>query len=157
MGGRSVDHSNSPVCLDRLILVDVLQFVGSGNFWLVFGGPAGSPRVEVEELTIGVVPVEVPLSEDARRVLRLGNTRVSLDIVVNCFLAGQSPEEIAEQYPTLELADLHVVLAYYLRHTAVVDKYLAAQAADADRARARWQARVLPKGIRERLLSRRSA
>lgn len=111
----------------------------------------------MEELTITVVPVEVPLVEDARGVLRVANTRVSLDIVVNCFLAGQSPEEIAEQYPTLELADLYAVLAYYLRHTAVVDEYLAAQAADADRARSGWEARVLPNGIRGRLLSRRTA
>lgn len=49
----------------------------------------------METLTITVVPVEVPLAADARGVLRVGDTRVSLDIVVNCFAAGQSPEEIA--------------------------------------------------------------
>lgn len=112
---------------------------------------------EVDTLTITVVPVEVPLVADARGVLRVGKTRVSLDIVVNDFLAGQSPEDIAEQYPTLGLPDLYAVLAYYLRHSAAVDEYLAGQAADADRARAEWESRVRPAGIRSRLLARRTA
>lgn len=106
-------------------------------------------------MTITVTPEPVPLAADASGVMRIGNTRVSLDILVNAFHAGQSPEEIREQYPTVELADIYSVLTYYLRHTADVDAYLAEQDHQRDQARAETQARFPQAGIRARLLARR--
>lgn len=39
----------------------------------------------------------IPLSEDEQETIRVGNTRVTLDIVIAAFQEGATPEEIVEQ------------------------------------------------------------
>ena len=66
-----------------------------------------------------------PLSEDATGALRVGNSRVLLEIVVRAFQDGATPETIVQRYSTLALPDVYSVLAYYLRHPSEVEEYLA--------------------------------
>lgn len=66
----------------------------------------------------------VPLRVDSSEAVRVGKTRVMLDIVVTAFRMGYSAEEIVNQYPTLDLADVYTVLGYYLRNQAEIDTYL---------------------------------
>lgn len=58
---------------------------------------------------------------------RVTGTRVSLDSVVRGYWDGSSPEEIAEDYPSLSLEQVHGALAFYLRNRAEIDHYLAQQ------------------------------
>jgi len=99
----------------------------------------------------------VPLKAAAGGVVLVEGTRVPLDLVVEAFNAGESAEEIVLNYPTLRLADTFAVLAYYLHHREDVDAYVAERRQEADALRARIQLRFDPRGIRERLLARRSA
>lgn len=71
-----------------------------------------------------------PLRQDGQ-TLRVGDSNVPLEIVLAAFHSGNSPERIVEQYPTLDLADVYDVVAYYLRHRRDVDEYLAEQLAAA--------------------------
>ncbi|HET9226147.1 MAG TPA: DUF433 domain-containing protein, partial [Thermoanaerobaculia bacterium] len=66
----------------------------------------------------------IPLSTDANGVIRVAGTRVTLDTVVDTFMVGASPEEIAQDFPVLRLDDVYAVITYYLRHRAEVDAYL---------------------------------
>lgn len=66
----------------------------------------------------------VPLRTDPEGVVRVQGTRVTLDTVVAAFKAGARAEEIAYDYPSLELADVYAVLTYYLRHQNEVADYL---------------------------------
>jgi len=56
--------------------------------------------------------------------IRLKGTRVGLEQVVSAYLAGQLPEEIAVEFPTVTLEQVHGVIAYYLRRREEVDAYL---------------------------------
>lgn len=67
---------------------------------------------------------DAPLALDADQVIRIGRTRVTLDTVIATFLEGATAEEIAEDYSSLELADIYLVLGFYLRHKAIVDRYV---------------------------------
>ncbi|RMI04830.1 MAG: DUF433 domain-containing protein [Calditrichaeota bacterium] len=98
----------------------------------------------------------VPLRIDKNGVVRVGNTRVTLDTVVLAFRQGATAEEIAHQYPTLDLAEVYAVIAYYLRHRAEVEEYLARRRAEAEEIRKENESRFDPTGIRERLLARRA-
>jgi len=62
-----------------------------------------------------------PLTEDASGALRIGNSRVLLEIVVRAFQDGATPESIVQRCSTLALPDVYAVLAYYLRHPNEVD------------------------------------
>src|SRR5437773_7966252 len=66
-----------------------------------------------------------PLREDASGALRVGDSRVLLELVVRAFQDGATPETIVQRYSTLSLPDVYAVIAYYLRHSSEVDKYLA--------------------------------
>jgi uncharacterized protein (DUF433 family) len=57
-------------------------------------------------------------------VLCVGETRVTLDTIVYALREGETPEEIANQYPSLSLSDVRQAIDYYLRHREEVDKYL---------------------------------
>ena len=65
-----------------------------------------------------------PLREDADGALRVGQTRVPLEIVLHAYNSGESPEVIVESYPTLDLADVYSVIAYHLRHPDAFTAYL---------------------------------
>ena len=98
----------------------------------------------------------MPLRQDADGTVRVGGTRVLLDVVVSSYRDGASAEQIVEQYPDLNLADVYAVLGYYLRHRREVDAYVTARQDQADRLRAEIEGRIDPRGIRDRLLARRA-
>ena len=98
----------------------------------------------------------VPLEAGADGVIRVGNTRVTLDTVVAAFSQGATAEEIAQRYPSLELADVYQVIGYYLRRPSEVEAYLEERRAHADAVRKENEARFDPRGVRDRLLARRA-
>lgn len=105
--------------------------------------------------TLTIEPVAVPLREDPTGAIRIGESRVLLDMVIHAFWKGQSPEGIAQSYDTLELPDVYAVLAYYLTHRAEVDAYLARREQEAEALRLRIQASQPPTpDLKERLLRR---
>lgn len=99
----------------------------------------------------------LPLTTDARGTTRVGGTRVTLDTLVEAFQEGLTAEEIAQQYPVLDLADVYVVISYYLRHRQQVESYLAERRQEAARVRFEVEARDPRGDFRERLLARRKS
>lgn len=67
---------------------------------------------------------EVALRTDSRGVIRVGKSRVTLDLVIYAFNQGQTPEEIVMEFPSLKLADVYSAVSYYLNNRAKVDAYL---------------------------------
>lgn len=99
-----------------------------------------------------------PLRRDASGALRVGTSRVLLELVIQAFEDGVTPETIHQQYPTATLSDVYGVIAYYLRHRDEVEAYLVAREQQADEIRQRIENRQGDLGdVRERLLARRSA
>ncbi|HEX8844342.1 MAG TPA: DUF433 domain-containing protein [Pyrinomonadaceae bacterium] len=97
----------------------------------------------------------VPLSSDQSGVLRVTGTRVPLDTVIFAFNEGATPEEIVQQYPTLDLKDVYAVISYYLQNRDEVGKYLAQRQVKRQETKKEIEARFDPSGIRERLLARK--
>lgn len=107
-------------------------------------------------MTLSIAAEAVPLTTDDNGVIRVGDTRVTLDTVVGAFQEGATAEEILHQYPSLSLADIYAVIAYYLRRRQEVDAYLAERHAQADEVRQQNEARLDPEGLRDRLLARQA-
>jgi uncharacterized protein (DUF433 family) len=51
-------------------------------------------------------------------------TRISLDSVVCSYLNGESPENIAQNFPLLSLEQIYGAIAFYLSNRDIVDAYL---------------------------------
>lgn len=97
----------------------------------------------------------VPIFTGADGVVRVAGTRVTLDTLVGAFDAGATAEEIAQQYPSVGLADVYAVITYYLRHRSEVCTYLQKREQQAAAVRQENERRFPPSGMRERLLARR--
>ncbi len=65
-----------------------------------------------------------PLYEDEAGAIRVGNSRVLLEIVIRAFQDGATPESIVHRYSTLSLSDVYNTIGYYLRHRDAVEAYL---------------------------------
>jgi uncharacterized protein (DUF433 family) len=96
----------------------------------------------------------IPLSTDSDGAIRVAGTRVTLDTVIDTFMTGASPEEIAQDFPVLRLDDVYAVLTYYLRHREEVDVYLRDRRARAKAVRNDIEARSPQAGLRDLLLAR---
>jgi uncharacterized protein (DUF433 family) len=66
----------------------------------------------------------IPLRKDDYGAVRIANTRITLDVIVAAYQHGDTPEEIRAGFPTLTLAKIYAVIAYYLNNQEQVDGYL---------------------------------
>jgi len=96
----------------------------------------------------------VPLREDSEGVIRVGGTRVTLDTVLAAYMKGSTPEQIAQDYSSLETADIYGAIAYYLRHHDEVEEYLLRRRQLSEAVRKELKDRFPADGLRERLESR---
>ena len=77
---------------------------------------------------------------DEGGAVRVGKSRISLDLVVEQYENGMTPEDMVRAYDTLVLADVHAVIAYYLRHRDEVRAYLKRREEEAEALRAKIEA-----------------
>src|SRR5438128_2890965 len=97
-----------------------------------------------------------PLRVDEGGAVRVGNSRISLDLVVEQYENGMTPEDMVRAYDTLMLADVHAVIAYYLRHREEVQAYLKRRNAEAQAPQKQIESER-PRVTRGELLARQSA
>ena len=95
-----------------------------------------------------------PLRVDIGGVVRVGGGRISLDLVVEQYENGMTPEDMVRAYDTLALADVYAAIAYYLRHGEEVRAYLDRRTAEADALQMKV-AGERPSPSRQELLARR--
>ena len=98
----------------------------------------------------------LPFRLDEGGVVRIGNTRITLDLVVEQYENGMSPEDMVRAYDTLALADVHAAIAYYLRHRNAVEAYLIHRKEEAATLRAQIESERPPIS-RDELIARRTA
>jgi tRNA C32,U32 (ribose-2'-O)-methylase TrmJ len=89
--------------------------------------------------------------------VRVGDSQVLLDVVIREFNNGAEPEAIAHGYPTLNLADVYAVIAYYLRHQNDVDQYHGGRRQEAEKLRQEIEAKQPNRAeLRAKLLARKA-
>lgn len=82
----------------------------------------------------------VPLRVDDTGAIRVGQSRVTLEVLLQYWRMGMKPEEIARGLDTLTLADVLGSLAYYFRHEAELEPYLRRREAEAEKLRQQIEA-----------------
>ncbi len=65
--------------------------------------------------------------------LRIEGTRITVNQIVVLYKQGYSPEEIADQYPQLTLAQVYAALAFYHANKKEVEADLTSEQLEADR------------------------
>jgi uncharacterized protein (DUF433 family) len=96
----------------------------------------------------------IPLHKDEDGVYRVAQTRVTLDSVIYAFKDGTSAEDVFVQYPSLDLSDIYLLIAYYLKHTEEIEAYLREREQVCDEIRCVNEQRAAPRLSRRDLLAR---
>ena len=120
--------------------------------WSSQGGSRYAVR---RQLPTGETIETMPMMTGADGVIRVSGTRVTLDSILLAFNEGAIPEEIAQQYPTVPLADIYHLIGYCLRHRAEMEEYLRRRLRESQEVQQQNEARWRPDGIRQRPLARR--
>jgi uncharacterized protein (DUF433 family) len=108
-------------------------------------------------MVLTLEPPMVPIILNPQGVALVRGTRVPIDTVIIAFEQGDAPEEIAQNFPTITIADAYAVIAYYLQHQTKVDAYLAERREQRAALRAVVEQTTDPHGLRARLLARQAA
>jgi uncharacterized protein (DUF433 family) len=90
------------------------------------------------------IATDVPLRTDSDGVIRVGQTRVTLHTLIGFYNAGHTPEALHDGFPTVSLADIHAILAYYLANQETVDAYLRQIDEEGERIRRKIEASSTP-------------
>lgn len=98
----------------------------------------------------------LPLRVEEGGAVRVGESRVGLEVIVEQYDNGMAPEDLVRAYDSLQLADVHAVIAYYLRHRDEVQAYLKRREDEAQALRAKIESER-PRVSRAELLARRRA
>ena len=129
--------------------------MGAGLVQKGRGNGSGYSNIsEVRQMSLTVEVQTIPLRADNLGVMRVGDTRVTLDTVVRSFEQGHTAEEIISHFPALRLADVYAVIAYYLNHQGEVRLYLQQQKMAAEKMWQQIEAESDYQGFRQRLLAR---
>ena len=89
--------------------------------------------------------------------IRLTGHRIGLLHVVHYYNEGHPPEMLTCQYPTLPLALVHKVIAFYLDNRGAVDQYIADSKELMEKQRGSNPRRLDVSTLRERLNTQRRA
>ena len=71
--------------------------------------------------------IKNPVRRDASGMIRIEQSRVTLETVVSAYEAGATAEEIALEFEVITIAQVYGVIAYYLQHKNDLETYLAAR------------------------------
>ena len=109
-------------------------------------------------MTLNIQTDAPPLRLTKEGVVRVGNTRIPLETVIEMFHEGASAEQIVDSFDVLSLAEVFAVFSYYLNHRADVDDYMRESREDAERVRREVEARQPDMfTLRQCLLERKAA
>ncbi|MBI3944217.1 MAG: DUF433 domain-containing protein [Chloroflexi bacterium] len=78
-------------------------------------------------MTIHIESLLVRTPDTCDGFLRIAGTRITIHQIVAWYKQGLSPEEIADQYPHISLAQVYAALAYYHANREEVEAELTAE------------------------------
>ncbi|MBN9391313.1 MAG: DUF433 domain-containing protein [Chloroflexi bacterium] len=107
-------------------------------------------------MTLAIENEITPLKMDKYGTIRVGDTRVTLDLVINAFNEGALPQQIVKMYSALDLADTYYAIGYYLRHKAEIDAYIKEGEETADKLGEELQVRYGQAELKQKLEARKS-
>ena len=101
-------------------------------------------------------PQLIPLTRWDDGSIRIGNSRVLLDLVVYAFNEGRTPEEIVISYPTLKLSEVYGTITYYLDNAEQIDDYIVQRENDAEQVWTKIESDPNQKRLRQKILAQRT-
>lgn len=111
--------------------------------------------MSIEQVLQQAAPPELPVHVEANGAVRVGDTRVTLEVVLTAFEQGETPEQVVHAYPSLQLGDVCMLYAYYCKNRELFCQYLEHSRAEEQNIRQKIEAEYPTISVRQRLKSKR--
>lgn len=113
--------------------------VGLGHLWKSCGNPRGETLFFFQAYQLEWTSMNfddlTPLHQDDEGTIRVKGSRVTLDTLVTAFKAGRSAEDIHDSFPSVSVAQVRGIIAWYLNHQGEAEEYLLERYAAAEKLR----------------------
>ena len=93
-------------------------------------------------IEISALPMNDYLEQLEPDVVQVKGHRIGLEHIVERYQEGYSAEQIAQEFPGVELKAIYAIIAYYLHNQAAVDAYVARIDASAETRYREWAANM---------------
>jgi len=110
----------------------------------------------IQQLMEQVAAPPLPVRVEPNGAVRIGDTRVTLEVVLEAFLQGETPEQVVEGYPTLSLADVCCLYAYYCANTQLFEEYLESSRQQSQAIREAIESAYPTESLRKRIKQKRA-
>jgi uncharacterized protein (DUF433 family) len=95
-----------------------------------------------------------PLRVDETGTIRIGPSRVTLDIIIGAYHLGWTPEQIAHAYSSVPIADVYATIGYYLTHRDELDRYLEEREREAEALKRKIESEPGYQELKDKILAR---
>lgn len=96
----------------------------------------------------------IAITRDMDGVLRVDQTRVTLDTIVTAYELGETPEQIVQQFPSLNLEQVYSAISFYLHNQTELKTYLEARRQQGQQNLEQISQKPHMQGIRQCLMAR---
>ncbi|MCX7992279.1 MAG: DUF433 domain-containing protein, partial [Fimbriimonadales bacterium] len=110
----------------------------------------------IQQLLEQIAALSLPVRIESNGAVRVGDSRVTLEIVLEAFLQGETPEQVVQSYPTLNLADVCCLYAHYSVNRQLFEKYLEASRQQSESVREMIESAYPTEDLRERIKQKRA-
>lgn len=97
------------------------------------------------------------LDLDDQGILWVKDANLWFDVILYAYYEGQSPEDMVDSYPSLNLGNLYSLIGYYLKNRTIVDTYMRHREVTTPQLRQVVATQFPPIGRQARVLARRTA
>ncbi len=102
------------------------------------------------QINLSPIPMHDYLEIVPPNFIRLQGHRIGLEHIVERYLDGYGPEQIAEDFPGVSLTKIYAAITFYLHHKTMVEQYLVEIDAQAEVAYQEWLA-TPPSAVQQRI------
>ena len=97
------------------------------------------------------ITITLPLRMAEGGSIRIGTSRISLEIFMAYYFQGMNAEQLADRFETLDPEHIHYVIGYYLQNKEAVEAYLHQSEVEAQEIQAKIEAMQERTGFAEKL------
>ena len=88
---------------------------------------SGGARCIISGMAFLATTLPAPLTAWDDGTIRVGSSRVLLELVIHHFKQGSTAEQVRHSFPSLTLREVYGAIDYYLEHIEEVETYLLGQ------------------------------
>lgn len=97
-----------------------------------------------------------PLTQLPNGSIRVTGSRVTLDVLMNLIKQGFTAEKINDCFPSVSVAQISSIMAWYRNHKAEAEEYLVVQQAKAEKLREMIESQPSYAALQEKIRQRRA-